>query len=528
MKPILVHLHIYYPHLYKELKECVLNITPHKFDLFVTMVEEHSEIISDIKETFPTAKIEIIENRGYDVGPFIHILNQVNLDDYDYVVKLHTKRDMPTGSIVNNYDCQGSKWRDWALSFLKGNSLKKCIKSFSSNKRLGIIGNFHLITTDNNENDEQAKYNSKILAEKLNLTSLNYSFIAGTMFIGKSILFKPLQQLKLNIMDFEIPDEKHSSGLSHSIERFIGLCVYAQGNIIKDVFSENIYQIICKMFFPFRKIRRFIYRKKINKNGEIVVRICKIPTSNFLWFIKKIFSIERTSLNKGVMNILFIKFNIHYKLSLKNRIEIYEKQLIATSKFWDDLWYIKQYNHRFNRIQALDYWYKKGWKKGEAPSPYINVKYCFKACEGINPIIAHQTNSLVFFPDNKNNFKSDNNLQKITEYLEYRKNRKAKSVIYTCITNDYDDIHELETYAYINYDWDYICFTDNENDIKAERVGIWQIRPLQYNKSDVSRNNRWHKMHPHILFPEYKDSIYIDANINILSDFLFNEIAKKI
>ncbi len=71
-----------------------------------------------------------------------------------------------------------------------------------------------------------------------------------------------------------------------------------------------------------------------------------------------------------------------------------------------------------------------------------------------------------------------------------------------------------------------MCFTDNEEHIAKKRIGIWEIRQLQFNQSDVSRNNRWHKMHPHILFPEYEESIYIDANINILTDFLFKEIKK--
>ena len=53
-----------------------MNITTHKIDLFVTMVEEHSEVISDIKATFPNAKIEILENKGFeqfcDINIFIY------------------------------------------------------------------------------------------------------------------------------------------------------------------------------------------------------------------------------------------------------------------------------------------------------------------------------------------------------------------------------------------------------------------------------------------------------------------------
>ena len=132
-----------------------------------------------------------------------------------------------------------------------------------------------------------------------------------------------------------------------------------------------------------------------------------------------------------------------------------------------------------------------------------------------------------FYPDNKNNYKSKEDEKKITDYLTYKQTRQAKSVVYTCITNNYDDIFEIKTYKYINKEWDYICFTDNEEHIKLGQIGIWKILPLQCNENDATLNNRWHKTHPHILFPNYKESIYIDANINILTNKLFETIKEK-
>lgn len=94
-----------------------------------------------------------------------------------------------------------------------------------------------------------------------------------------------------------------------------------------------------------------------------------------------------------------------------------------------------------------------------------------------------------------------------------------KKVVYTCITGDYDEpiIHK-----FINPDYDYVCFTDNKNPIKSKK-SPWQIRPLAYDKSDNIRNARWHKTHPHILFPEYEISLYVDAKIDILTSRFFTE-----
>ena len=123
-------------------------------------------------------------------------------------------------------------------------------------------------------------------------------------------------------------------------------------------------------------------------------------------------------------------------------------------------------------------------------------------------------------------YKSNNDETRIRKYLEYKKHRIAKGVVYTCITNDYDKIEEINIYKYIDNDWDYVLFTDNEEQIKKGQVGIWEIRPIQFTELDNTRNQRWHKTHPHNLFPDYQKSLWIDANINILTDYVF-KIANK-
>lgn len=125
MKPILIHCHIYYPKLWKEFKECILNISAlYRYKLFVTMVEKNSDIEDDIMKNFPNNKIEIVDNRGYDIGPFIHVLNQVNLDEYSYIIKLHTKRNVESKkeAIRQMY---GSIWRENLLIPFKNKYIKK-------------------------------------------------------------------------------------------------------------------------------------------------------------------------------------------------------------------------------------------------------------------------------------------------------------------------------------------------------------------------------------------------------------------
>lgn len=121
------------------------------------------------------------------------------------------------------------------------------------------------------------------------------------------------------------------------------------------------------------------------------------------------------------------------------------------------------------------------------------------------------------------NFYCKLRIKKITsEYKKYKKNRKAKGVIYTCIIGNYDS---LKTHKYIDFNWDYVCYTNNKN-MKSD--GIWEIKQLEFDKLDNTRNNRWHKLNPHILFSEYEKSIYIDGNIRINSKDFFGLLKDEI
>ncbi|MCL2112636.1 MAG: DUF616 domain-containing protein [Streptococcaceae bacterium] len=95
----------------------------------------------------------------------------------------------------------------------------------------------------------------------------------------------------------------------------------------------------------------------------------------------------------------------------------------------------------------------------------------------------------------------------------------AKKVIYTCITGQYDLPIE---HQFVNPEYDYICYTDNNNN-KIEN-SIWEFRQLKFSKLDSIRNARWHKLHAHELFPEYGESLWIDGNINVLSEEFFSKM----
>lgn len=91
---------------------------------------------------------------------------------------------------------------------------------------------------------------------------------------------------------------------------------------------------------------------------------------------------------------------------------------------------------------------------------------------------------------------------------------KNKKVIYTCITNNYDDLIEDEFYL---EDYDYICFTNNEN-LKSNR---WKIEKIPSTLSSLSpvKQARYIKTHPHKFLSNYELSVWIDGSVKILNDF---------
>lgn len=101
----------------------------------------------------------------------------------------------------------------------------------------------------------------------------------------------------------------------------------------------------------------------------------------------------------------------------------------------------------------------------------------------------------------------------------------VKKVIYSCITGGYDDI---PVHKYISNDWEYILFTDNEELISAGTFAHWTIKPLQFDKLTNVKNARWHKINPHILFPDYDYSLWLDSTITINNEKIFNLMNKLI
>ena len=88
---------------------------------------------------------------------------------------------------------------------------------------------------------------------------------------------------------------------------------------------------------------------------------------------------------------------------------------------------------------------------------------------------------------------------------------RPRMVIYTAVFGDYDDLF-VPTPEQVSH-CDFVAFTDQPS-IPAP----WRRGRVDYVNADNARRNRFHKLLPHRLFPEYEWSLYLDANIELRSD----------
>lgn len=89
----------------------------------------------------------------------------------------------------------------------------------------------------------------------------------------------------------------------------------------------------------------------------------------------------------------------------------------------------------------------------------------------------------------------------------------ARIAVYTCIVGEYDQLCDP---IFVNNGYDFFVFSDKKNE-----SAIWKNREIPENirkLNDKTLINRYLKMHPFEVFPEYDYAVYIDGNVCVVSD----------
>lgn len=222
--------HVFYPMLWAELARALHNFDSCGLDVYVTVPEGVACLVGDmILKDFPSAAIITMENRGFDVGPFLEAIAHIDLGVYDFVVKLHTKRNR--FGIVNFMPMFGGQWRRRLLSFCRTRrDVERCWHIFGENPKVGMIGAGELIVDASDDH--------------------SWSFVGGTMFIARAHLFAELRG-RIRLCNFELSSRSQTASLAHEWERHLGRLVYENGMIIA-AWPER--SLLFSLTLPFRRL----------------------------------------------------------------------------------------------------------------------------------------------------------------------------------------------------------------------------------------------------------------------------------
>jgi lipopolysaccharide biosynthesis protein len=241
--PVAVLVHIYYEDTWPDIAGALRGLTV-PFDLIVTMVAGRERLIETISQAYPRAEIEIVENRGRDVGAFMLLLERGRLDRYRFVCKVHGKKSIDGGR--KTY--MGAMWRRRLLFDLLGapGAANAAIDMFERDPSIGMIGPrvFRLPKKGYPDSLSWSANRPMTLkiAERMGLPADNFQldFFGGTMFWVRPEALKPLRDLGL-AADMPYESGLIDGDLPHAIERVLTTSVLVAGYKLADIDGIDVF-----------------------------------------------------------------------------------------------------------------------------------------------------------------------------------------------------------------------------------------------------------------------------------------------
>lgn len=225
---VALHLHVYYPDLLPDIL-AELKGNHIKPDLFISVPNDNacSEVQVLLSQEYPTWKVnlQIVPNRGRDLGPLLTTFSSTFTQDYDLVGHLHTKKT------VDVTDANMSRrWFCFLLKNLLGGKYAmadKILAHFASDPSIGMVfpDDPNIVGWSLNR-----PYAEKI-GRRLCLSPLpqHFLFPIGTMFWARVEALKPLFDLNLTWDDYPVEPLPYDGSFLHALERILPFVVAHQG-----------------------------------------------------------------------------------------------------------------------------------------------------------------------------------------------------------------------------------------------------------------------------------------------------------
>ncbi len=242
---VAVVVHAYYTELFAEVCSYLKNM-PCPYTLLVSVKnEDDRKIIDQQVGSLPLLEktiVKVVENRGRDIKPFL-VDFASELNDFDYICKVHTKKSLFTGE-------EKMDRRQYLYKMVIGSRqrIQAILTIFARDAGVGIIYPARY---------EQMPYwsytwlsNKSIAAPFVNMLGFDFDpdeyidYPSGSMFWFKKEALKPLLDMRLTGNDFPEEMGQNDGELQHVMERCFTLSARSRGfkpviinDLNKDIFS---------------------------------------------------------------------------------------------------------------------------------------------------------------------------------------------------------------------------------------------------------------------------------------------------
>lgn len=232
---VCVIIHLYYTHLFEEIHSYLKNIKC-ECKFYITIPKTCSpDFENKLKSLLPNSYIKRVENKGEDIGAFMNILEDIDVEKYKYFFKIHTKKN--------------NTWRnDLLKSILDVDGIDKTIDLLSKYKMVGSAKWRLNSLLDNAKYYDYwcTKFGYKPLINPalLNKYKLGYGynmnryrmrpiphFVAGSMFACSQDIIMEIKSKNISQSEFE-DGYQSDKRKEHAFERFFSKIVQEkQGQI---------------------------------------------------------------------------------------------------------------------------------------------------------------------------------------------------------------------------------------------------------------------------------------------------------
>lgn len=277
---VAVIMHAFYPELWPELARCARTVGADG-ELYVTYVDESAVV--EARREFPKARFVACENRGYDVWPFMKVMQDLPLDDYDLVVKLHTKRNV-VGElpVLNHAWIGGSAWRERLLGFCATEEAWRRTLLRFDKPDVGMVADRRMVFRRGTLPAALDGSFDRAREEFRRLTGADVpasaEYVAGTMFAARPAALMPLLSRRFEAAAFEPPAGHRRETYAHLMERMLGFSVTAAGYRIAAFNGSLVWRRRYYGRSVFGKLCRFLYQVKHDADtGLATTKVLHVP-----------------------------------------------------------------------------------------------------------------------------------------------------------------------------------------------------------------------------------------------------------